>query len=171
MLSGLILIGRGLDRKGKRAWKKKNYCLVLSVLKTLGKKNLVMIAWWTHLYPFRTQKLSIIAAKIVHCAKIARCQFLLFFYVFTWSLTGHALVVWLFFLICVIASYKIEIILSCYYLMFINLLKLFEYLDFLYELLFEISKKKDIFSRPLLLGFILCHDIWNYFSKSCGFNN
>jgi hypothetical protein len=43
--------------------------------------------------------------------------------------------------------------------MFINLLKLFEYLDFLYELLFEISKKKDIFSRPLLLGFILCHDI------------
>lgn len=55
--------------------------------------------------------------------------------------------------------------------MFINLLKLFEYLDFLYELLFEISKKKDIFSRPLLLGFILCHDIWNYFSKSCGFNN
>lgn len=79
MLSGLILIGRGLDRKGKRAWKKKNYCLVLSVLKTLDKKNLVMIAWWTHLYPFRTQKLSIIAAKIVHCAKIARCQFLLFF--------------------------------------------------------------------------------------------
>ena len=79
MLSGLILIGRGLDRKGKRAWKKKNYCLVLSVLKTLEKKNLVMIAWWTHLYPFRTQKLSIIAAKIVHCAKIARCQFLLFF--------------------------------------------------------------------------------------------
>lgn len=78
MLSGLILIGRGLDRKGKRAWKKKNYCLVLSVLKTLDKKNLVMIAWWTHLYPFRTQKLSIIAAKIVHCAKIARCQFLLF---------------------------------------------------------------------------------------------
>ena len=67
--------------------------------------------------------------------------------------------VWLFFLICVIASYKIEIILSCYYLMFINLLKLFEYLDFLYELLFEISKKRGIFSRPLLLGFILCHDI------------
>ena len=82
MLSGLILIGRGLDRKGKRAWKKKNYCLVLSVLKTLDKKNLVMIAWWTHLYPFRTQKLSIIAAKIVHCAKIARCQFLLFFLLF-----------------------------------------------------------------------------------------
>ena len=167
MLSGLILIGRGLDRKGKRAWKKKNYCLVLSVLKTLDKKNLVMIAWWTHLYPFRTQKLSIIAAKIVHCAKIARCQFLLFFYVFTWSLIGHALVVWLFFLICVIASYKIEIILSCYYLMFINFLKILTFcMNYYWKLV-----KKDLFSRPLLLGFILCHDIWNYFSKSCGFNN
>ena len=53
--------------------------------------------------------------------------------------------VWLFFLICFIASYKIKIILSCYCLMFINFLKLFEYLDFLYELLLEISKKK----RPL----------------------
>ena len=53
--------------------------------------------------------------------------------------------VWLFFLICFIASYKIKIILSCYYLMFINFLKLFEYLDFLYELLLEISKKKTSF--------------------------
>ena len=153
MLSGLILIGRGLDRKGKRAWKKKNYCLVLSVLKTLDKKNLVMIAWWTHLYPFRTQKLSIIAAKIVHCAKIARCQFLLFFYVLrifpTWSLIGHALVVWLFFLICVIASYKIEIILSCYYLMFINFLKILTFcMNYYWKLV-----KKDLFSRPLLLHF------------------
>ena len=144
MLSGLILIGRGLDRKGKRAWKKKNYCLVLSVLKTLEKKNLVMIAWWTHLYPFRTQKLSIIAAKIVHCAKIARCQF--FFLCFYMILDRSYHCGMAFF----IASYKIEIILSCYYLMFINFLKL----DFLYELLLEISKKRPLF-EAFIITFLL----------------
>ena len=31
----------------------------------LEKEDLVAIAWWTHLYPYRTQKLSIITAKIV----------------------------------------------------------------------------------------------------------
>ena len=157
MLSGLILIGRGLDRKGKRAWKKKNYCLVLSVLKTLDKKNLVMIAWWTHLYPFRTQKLSIIAAKIVHCAKIARCQFLLFFYMI---LDRSYYCGMISFLICFITSYKIKIILSCYYLMFINFLKLFEYLDFLYELLLEISKK-----RPLFEAFIIRFYFMSWYLK------
>ena len=149
MLSGLILIGRGLDRKGKRAWKKKNYCLVLSVLKTLEKKNLVMIAWWTHLYPFRTQKLSIIAAKIVHCAKIARCQFLLFFLCFYMIVDRSYHCGMAFFLICVIASYKIELILSCYYLMFINFLKILTFcMNYYWKLV-----KKDLFSRPLLLHF------------------
>ena len=59
-----------------------------------------------------------------------------------------------FFLICVIASYKIKIILSCYYLIFINFLKLFEYLDFLYELLLEISKKRPLF-EAFIITFLL----------------
>ena len=41
-----------------------NYYLVLSE-NSKKKENLVVIAWWTHLYPYRTQKLSIITAKIV----------------------------------------------------------------------------------------------------------
>ena len=54
-----------------------------------------------------------------------------------------------FFLICVIASYKIEIILSCYYLMFINFLEILTFcMNYYWKLV-----KKDLFSRPLLLHF------------------
>lgn len=69
-----------------------------------------------------------------------------------------------FFLICFIASYKIKIILSCYYLMFINFLKLFEYLDFLYELLLEISKKKTSFRG--LYYYIFTVDLTNSTTSS-----
>ena len=59
-----------------------------------------------------------------------------------------------------IASYKIEIILSCYYLMFINFLKL----DFLYELLLEISKKKTSFRG--LYYYIFTVDLTNSTTSS-----
>ena len=38
--------------------------------------------------------------------------------------------------------------------MFINFLKLFEYLDFLYELLLEISKKRPLF-EAFIITFLL----------------
>ena len=59
-----------------------------------------------------------------------------------------------------IASYKIEIILNCYYLMFINFLKL----DFLYELLLEISKKKTSFRG--LYYYIFTVDLTNSITSS-----
>ena len=51
----------------KKLNKKTEHEVMYLVLKDLSfkkKKNPVMMAWWTHLYPSRTQKLSTTAAMI-----------------------------------------------------------------------------------------------------------
>ena len=69
--------------------------------------------------------------------------------------------VWLFFLICVIASYKIEIILSCYYLMFINFLKI---LTFCMNYYWKLVKKKTSFRG--LYYYIFTVDLTNSTTSS-----
>ena len=63
--SWLILIGRGLNQK-KVVQEEGEITVQFWVLREEGtRRDLVAIAWWKHLYPSRTQKLSIITATIV----------------------------------------------------------------------------------------------------------
>ena len=70
--SGLILIGRGLNHRERSKDQGKRYIQFWASAQQ--EENPVAIARWTHLFPYRTQQLSIFTATIVRCAKIASCR-------------------------------------------------------------------------------------------------